>query len=61
MKIDKRVLLDFELSVLDMLESDPPKTAEDLEWVSATLHEHLETALMDFAMDAEIEDYDPQY
>ena len=34
---------------------------EELEWLSATLHEHLEIAMEDYAMDAEIEDYEPQY
>ena len=54
-------LIEFELGVMDLAEALEVKTADDLEWLSSTLHEHLETAMGDYAMDGEIEDYEPQF
>ena len=59
--IDRTSLIQFELVVMDFAEAYEVKTKDDLEWLSATLHEHLETAMQDYAMDEEIEDYEPQY
>ena len=59
--IDRNSLVKFELAVMDFAESCEVKTKASLEWFSATLHEHLEIAMQDYAMDEEIEDYDPQY
>ena len=59
--IDRNSLIQFELAVMGFAEACEVKTKDDLEWFSATLHEHLETAMQDYAMDEEIEDYDPQY
>lgn len=59
--IDRIQLIEFELAAMDLAEALEVKNADDLEWLSATLHEHLETAMEDYAMDGEIEDYEPQY
>ena len=54
-------LIGFELACMDLAEALEIKNADDLEWFSATLHEHLEIAMEDYATDGEIEDYEPQY
>lgn len=54
-------LIDFECMIMDLAENLGVKNKDDLEYLSATLHEHLETAMEDYAMDGEIEDYEPQY
>ena len=59
--IQRTALIEFELAAMDFAEACEIKTKDDLEWFSATLHEHLETAMQDYAMDEEIEDYEPQY
>lgn len=59
--IQRTTLIEFELAAMDFAEAYEVKTKDDLEWFSATLHEHLETAMQDYAMDLEIEDYEPQY
>lgn len=59
--IQRTALIEFELAAMDFAEAYEVKTKDDLEWLSATLHEHLETAMQDYAMDEEIEDYEPQY
>lgn len=59
--IKKMAFVEFEIAAMDFAEDCEVKTKDDLEWFSATLHEHLETAMQDYAMDEEIEDYDPQY
>lgn len=59
--IQRTTLIEFELGAMDFAESCEVKTKDDLEWFSATLHEHLETAMQDYAMDEKIEDYEPQY
>lgn len=59
--IDRNSLVQFELAVMDFAESYEVKTKASLEWFSVTLHEHLEIAMQDYAMDEGIEDYDPQY
>lgn len=59
--IQRADLIQFELVAMDFAEACEVKTKDDLEWFSATLHEHLETAIQDYAMDGGIEDYDPQF
>lgn len=59
--IQRTALIEFELVAMDFAGAHEVKTKDDLEWFSATLHEHLETAMQDYAMDEEIEDYEPQY
>ena len=54
-------LNDFELVIMDLAEALEAKTKDDLERLSATLHEHLEMAVEDYAMDIKIEDYEAQY
>lgn len=60
-KIDYITLIDFECMIMDLAEKLEAKNKDDLEYLSATLHEHLEIAMEDYAMDEEIEDYEPQY
>lgn len=60
-KIARTALIEFELGVMDFAEAHEVKTKEELEWLSAELHGHLEMAMEDYAMDEDIEDYDPQY
>ena len=60
-KIDYITLIDFECVIMDLAENLEVKNKDDLEYLSATLHEHLETAIEDYAMDEEIEDYEPKY
>ena len=59
--ITRTAYIEFELVVMDFAEAHEVKTKDDLEQLSAELHEHLEIAMQDYAMDYEIEDYDPQY
>ena len=59
--ISRMSLIEFELAAMDMAEVLEVKTKDDLEWLSAKLHEHLEIAMEEYAMDGEIEDYEPQY
>lgn len=59
--ISRIQLIDFELVAMDLAEALEVKSADDLEWLSATLHEHLEIGMQDYAMDEEIKDYEPQY
>lgn len=62
MKAIKRTdIIQFELVAMDFAGACEVGTKDDLEWFSATLHEHLETAMQDYATDLEIEDYEPQY
>lgn len=60
-RIDRFAINDFELAVMDLAEALEVKSKEDLEWLSCTLHEHLEIAVEDYAMDEGIEDYEAQY
>lgn len=61
MKIGKTTWIEFELVCMDLMEALEVKTRDDLEWLSCTLHEHLEIAAQDYAMDEGIEDYEAQY
>ena len=62
MKAIKRTsLIEFELVAMDFAEACEANTKDDLEWLSALLHEHLETAMQDYAMDLGIDDYDAQF
>ena len=46
---------------MDLAEEAGVHTKEDLEDLSAILHESLETAMCDYAEDEGIEDYEAQY
>lgn len=54
-------LINFELIAMDFAETYEVKTKDDLERISALLHEHLENAMVDYSIDEKIDDYDPQY
>ena len=53
--ISRTSLIEFELAVMDMADALEVKSKDDLEWLSATLHEHLEAAMEDYAMDGEMD------
>ena len=59
--INWKSLIEFELTAMDFAEACEAYTKDDLEWLSALLHEHLETAMQDYAMDLGIDDYDAQF
>ena len=59
--ISRTSLIDFELWAMTFAEACEVKSKEDLEELSAKLHEHLETAMVEYAWDEGIVDYDPQY
>mgnify|MGYP003291819364 CR=1 FL=1 len=59
--ISNKSLNEFELVAMEFAEAFEIKTKDDLELCSATLHEHLESAMQNFAEDMEIDDYEPQY
>ena len=60
-KINYMTLIDFECMIMDLAENLEIKNKDDLEYLSATLHEHLEIAMEDYANDEKIEDYEVQY
>ena len=59
--IQWQIYNDFEIYIMDLAEAHDIKTKEELEFFADRLHEHLETAIQDYAMDEDIEDYDPCY
>lgn len=62
MKMDRRQLLAFEISIADFVESVQPTTVESLEDLSDTLHQHLEVAMQDYANDKGwADEYSPAY
>lgn len=59
--IDRRNELEVEIYVADLAERSSIKTKEELEMFSERLHQTIENALMDYASDENIEDYEPQF
>jgi len=53
--------MEFELLVGDMCEREGIKSVSDLEEFSDNLHNIIENALRDYALDYDIEDYEPCY
>lgn len=49
--MDRRKLLEFELSVCDFVDLIKPTTVGELEELADTLHQHMEIAFMDYADD----------
>lgn len=52
--------LDVEIYIMELAEQNNIKTKEDLEMFSENIHQIIENALMDYANDENIEDYEPQ-
>ena len=46
---------------MDFAEACEIKNKNDLEWFAYTLHKHVEAAMMGYAMDKGIKDYEKQY
>ena len=60
--MDRRKLLEFELSVCDFVDLIKPATVGELEKLADTLHQHMEIAFMDYADDKGWGDeYSPAY
>lgn len=60
--MNRRQLLEFELSVANFVDSIEPTTVEELEKLADTLHQHVEIAIMDYADDEGWGDeYSPMY
>ena len=53
--------LEIEIYVMDLAEQESIKTKDELEIFSERFHQILENALMDYASDKNIEDYEPQF
>lgn len=53
--------LDFECMIADWAENDERKDSKSLEFFADHLHQHIEIALMDYALDNDIDDYEPSY
>ena len=53
--------LEFECMIMDLCDENNIKTTEGLQRLSEFFHEHIEIALMDYAYDNKIEDYEPNY
>ena len=53
--------LNVELYIMELAEQNNIKTKEDLEMFSENIHQIIENALMDYADDENIEDYEPQF
>lgn len=55
-------LIDFELYIIDMLENNGIESGEELTAISFLLHEAVENAMYDYALDNDIyDDYEPSY
>lgn len=52
--------LNVEIYIGELAEQNNIKTKEDLEMFSENIHQIIENALMDYANDENIEDYEPQ-
>lgn len=59
--IDRQNELNVEIYVMELAEQSDIKTKEDLEMFSERFHQIIENALMDYASDENIEDYEPQF
>ena len=56
--------IEFELAIMDFIAEEKPQTVEDLEYLSDLIHQHVETAVFDYACDDENIDeseYEAQY
>ena len=59
--IDRQKVLELEIYVMELAEQSGIKTKEELEIFSERFHQITENALMDYASDKNIEDYEPQF
>lgn len=59
--IDRQNELKIEIYVMELAEQRGIKTKIELEAFSERLHQIIENALMDYASDENIEDYEPQF
>ena len=53
--------LEIECYIMELAEENGIKTKEELEIFSERFHQIAENALMDYASDKNIEDYEPQF
>lgn len=58
---DRQNELELEVYVADLAEQRCIKTKEELEMFSEHFHQIIENALMDYASDENIDDYEPQF
>ena len=58
--LGRRDVLNVEMYIMGLAEQNNIKTKEDLEMFSENIHQIIENALMDYANDENIEDYEPQ-
>ena len=58
--LDRTTELNVEIYVMELAEQNKIKTKEDLEMFSENIHQIIENALMDYANDENIENYEPQ-
>lgn len=62
MKIDRRMLVEFEIGIMDLADEFKVENAEELSRFSSMLHESMEGAILDYAFDQHWdEDYEAQY
>ena len=59
--LGRRNELDVEMYIMGLAEQNNIKTKEDLEMFSENIHQIIENALMEYASDENIEDYNPQF
>lgn len=59
--IDRPNELIAEIYVMELAKQSNIKTKEELEMFSERFHQIIENALMDYASDENIEDYEPQF
>lgn len=59
--IDRKNELKIEIYIADLAEQMNIKTKEELEIFSERFHQIIENALIDYADDENIEDYEPQF
>lgn len=51
--------LEFECMIMDCAEEEKRNDKKSLEFFAEQLHHHIEIALMDYADDNDIDDYEP--
>ena len=64
MRLDYRNGLSFDIYIMDLIETQKPKSAKDLIDFSEDLHQRVEMAIQDYIYDddtLDLDDYDPQY
>ena len=59
--LGRRDVLNVEMYIMGLAVQNNIKTKEDLEMFSENIHQIIENALMDYANDENIEDYEPQF